>query len=188
MNFRPEAMTSSGQFPMAVAWIAYRDLEEVRKWSADYRGGSEHSDVALSKGAMARNFDGPILMKVRFLEQPPKPSAFPRWRYTENGPTRRQARNSRSARTWRHVRHFGPHCAMGFWVASGIDLNVRRWNARYPPSTGFELEVCRGPEERVDEVRREGWGSGYEACLASISSCSETVGTSTRAVPAYSPH
>lgn len=35
-EFRPEDL-AHWTLPMAVAWIAYMDLEEVREWSAPYR-------------------------------------------------------------------------------------------------------------------------------------------------------
>lgn len=67
-EFRPEAETH-WTLPMAVAWIAYLDLDEVREWSVPYRAECSYWFWQRWR----RGFDGPIY-EGWHLEQRSRPT------------------------------------------------------------------------------------------------------------------
>jgi hypothetical protein len=154
-EFSPEDQTQ-WTLPMAVAWIAYRELEVVREWSAPYR--AKCYDWHWQR--WRTGIDGPI-HEGWHLEQRSKPTlsllaiGAALDGVDEGRPPVMSIGGARDA-LWVALRE-------GFFTASGVNLKTGRreeidaldWN---------ELVAVEGRGER-DEVRRGPLGSGYRDLL-----------------------
>lgn len=149
-EFRPEAVTH-WTLPMAVAWIAYRDLEEVREWSAPYRAECLHWIWQRWRVGL----DGPI-QEGWHLDRRSKPTLSllrigAAIDCVEEKPPAMTIGEAQEA-LWIALQE-------GFFAASGIDTETDR-RVEIPPLDWHELVVVEGKGE-VDEVRRGLLGSGY---------------------------
>ena len=154
-EFRPEAETY-WTLPMAVAWIAYLDLDEVREWSAPYR--AECLDWQWQRWRIG--YDGPVY-EGWHLEQRHKPtlsllglSSI----YDAVADDRELAMPVSDARAalWVALRE-------GFFAATGIDTESGR-RVEIPALEWHELVPVEAKEES-DEVRRGLLGGGYREVL-----------------------
>lgn len=155
LEFRPEA-EPYWTIPMAVAWIAYLDLDEVREWYPPFREACSYwlwqrwrrgPDGAVREGwhlegreraSLARLGMG-ALFDARPTERPQEMSI-------------EDARKS----LWLALRE-------GFFAASGIDTETDR-RVEIAPLDWNELVPITG-RGGVDEVRRGPLGSGYREVL-----------------------
>jgi hypothetical protein len=152
--FLPEA-DAQWTLPMAVAWIAYLDLEEVRAWSAPYR--AECWDWQWQRWRVG--FDGPV-HEGWHLEQRSSPTlallgisaSLDR---AEGRPPHMTIREAQDA-LWIGLRE-------DFFRATGVDSQTGR-RIVIPPLDWHELVPVQGRGE-VDEVRRGPLGSGYSDVL-----------------------
>ena len=155
-DFRPET-TPQWTIPMAVAWISYLDLDEVREWSAPYREACWHWVWRRWRVG----FEGPV-NEGWFLEQRAKPTlalleisaTFDR----AQGGGREIFMTIADAREalWIALRE-------GFFAAHGIDLETGR-RVEIPALDWHELEPVQGKGE-IDEVRRGLLNTGYSDVL-----------------------
>ena len=154
-EFKPEAETH-WTIPMAVAWIAYLDLDEVREWSAPYR--SECFDWRWQRWRVG--FDGPV-HEGWHLEQRHKPtlsllslsSIYDK--VTDDRELAMPVKDAREA-LWVALRE-------GFFAATGIDTESGR-RVEIPALEWHELIPVEAQGES-DEVRRGLLGSGYREVL-----------------------
>ena len=142
--------------PMAVAWIAYRNFDEVREWHAAYRENSW--------GWIWRRWragpDGPV-HEGWHLEQRNPPSlallalgeAFDR--ADDDKSLVMSVRDAREA-LWAALQE-------GFFVASGVDLETNR-RVEVPSLDWHELVSVQGTGQ-IDEVRIGLMGTGYRDVL-----------------------
>src|SRR5262249_54861474 len=141
--------------PMAVAWLAYLDLDEVREWSAPYRTAC--FDWQWQRWRIG--FDGPIHEGWR-LEQWHKPTLsllslgpiYDRVRGREVAMTVKEARVA----LWAALRE-------GLLVATGVDTTTGR-RIEIPALEWHELVPVEAKAE-TDEVRRGLLGEGYREVL-----------------------
>lgn len=153
--FRAEAETH-WTLPMAVAWIAYLDLDEVREWSAPYRAECWH--WVWQRWRVG--FDGPVY-EGWHLEQRSKPTlamlgisaAVDR---AEGDKPLAMSIGEATEALWMALRE-------GFFVASGIDTQTDR-RVEIPKLEWHELVAVQGKGER-DEVRHGLTGNGYAEVL-----------------------
>jgi hypothetical protein len=153
--YRPEAETH-WTLPMAVAWIAYLDLDDVREWSAPYRAECFH----WLWQRWQRGFEGPVY-EGWHLEQRSRPtfsqlglaSAFER---AEGGKPMSMSITEAQKALWVGLRE-------GFFAASGVDFETGR-RVEIPALDWHELVPVQGHGE-VDEVRRGLLGTGYRDVL-----------------------
>ncbi|MEC5383070.1 hypothetical protein VSX64_19765 [Aurantimonas sp. C2-6-R+9] len=154
-DYRPEAQTH-WTLPMAVAWIAYLDLNEVREWSALYR--AECFDWLWQR--CRRGLDGPIY-EGWHLEQRSKPTlallgisaAIDR---AEGEEALNMSIREAQEALWIALRE-------GFFTASGIDTETNR-RVEIPGLEWHELVAVEGRGE-ADEVRRGMMSTGYRDVL-----------------------
>lgn len=154
-QFNPKRLTH-WTLPMAMAWIAYRDLAIVREWSALYcRECVEWHWRHWRVGA-----DGPIREGWK-LEQRPKPTvsllgivSVLKQEAGEDAPTV-SIREAQEA-LWTALQE-------DFFAASGVD-QATGLRVAIPALEWHELLLVEGPGS-VDEVRRGLLGSGYRDVL-----------------------
>jgi len=154
-EFRPEDETH-WTLPMAVAWIAYLDLNDVREWSAPYREACTY--WLWRKWQLG--FDGAV-HEGWFLEQFSKPtfallgiaSAFDR---AESEKPMSMTVSEAQAALWVALRE-------GFFAASGIEVATGR-RVEIKALDWHELVPIQGRGE-VDEVRFGLLGTGYRDVL-----------------------
>jgi hypothetical protein len=153
--YRPEAETH-WTLPMAVAWIAYLDLNEVREWSEPYRAECWH----WLWQRWRVGFDGPVY-EGWHLEQRSKPSlallSIGEALDANEGeaPKVMSIKEARES-LWMALRE-------GFFVGSGIDSQTGR-RVEIPALAWHDLVSVQGPGER-DEVRQGLMGDGYTEVL-----------------------
>lgn len=154
-EFRPEAETH-WTLVMAVAWIAYLDLEKVREWSACYR--EECFDWHWRRWRVGP--DGPI-HEGWFLEQRIRPTLNLLGisgvidRAEAGKPLFMSISEAREA-LWIALRE-------GFIAASGIDFKMGQ-RVNIPALEWHELVPVEGKGE-IDEVRHGLLGAGYRDVL-----------------------
>lgn len=153
-EFRPEA-EMSWTLPMSVAWIAYRDIEVVREWSAPYRENCW--DWLWQKWRVG--FDGPV-HEGWHLEQRSSPTLAllgisEALDQVDGEPPEMTIREAREA-LWLALQE-------SFFNASGIDLETGR-RVQIPALDWHELKPVEGRGE-TDEVRRQLMGSGFSHVL-----------------------
>lgn len=153
-EFRPESVTHWA-LPMAVAWIAYLDLDQVREWSAPYR----EACLEWRWQRWRLGFDGPI-SEGWHLERRSKPT-LPRLGISatldgreDPGALAMSVSDAQDA-LWVALRE-------GFFAASGIDTETNQ-RVEIPALHWHEL-ISIETKER-DEVRRGRLGSGYREVL-----------------------
>jgi len=142
--------------PMAVAWIAYRDLEEVREWHAPFRENCW--DWIWRRWRVGP--DGPV-HEGWHLEQRHRATlsllsigeALDRTDSQKS--LMMSVREAREA-LWSALQE-------GFFVASGVDLETNR-RAEIPSLDWHELVSVEGPGQ-IDEVRIGLMGTGYKDVL-----------------------
>lgn len=150
-EFRPEDLTH-WTLPMAVAWIAYLDLDEVREWSSLYR--AECYDWHWQRWRVG--FEGPV-HEGWHLEQRHQPTlsllsisgSFDS--VHESKPPVMSVGDARKA-LWIVLQE-------GLFTATGVDLETQR-RVEIPTPDWYELVAVEGRGE-IDEVRRGLLGSGY---------------------------
>jgi hypothetical protein len=154
-EFRPEFETH-WTLPMAVAWIAYLDLDEVREWSVPYR--AECFNWRWQRWRVG--FDGPV-HEGWHLEQRHQPtlSLFSLSSIHDGVTGDRElampVKNAREA-LWLALRE-------GFFAANGIDSATGR-RVEIPALEWHELVLVEAKNE-TDEVRRGLLGDGYRDVL-----------------------
>lgn len=153
-EFRPEA-EAQWPLPMAVAWIAYLDLEKVREWSAPYRAACR--DWHWQRWRVG--FDGPI-HEGWHLEQRSPPSLSLLGisvclDQVDGTPPQRTVGEARDA-LWIALRD-------DFFRASGISRESGK-RVEVPPLDWHELVLVTGKSD-IDEVRRGSMGNGYSGIL-----------------------
>jgi hypothetical protein len=154
-EFRPES-EPYWTVPMAVAWIVYLDLDEVREWFAPFREACSYwhwrrwrhgLDGEVTEGWLLESRSRPTLtlleMGVLWDDRP------------SDKPLHMSVGEARKA-LWQMLRE-------GFIVASGIDMETGR-RVEIAPLDWNELISVQGPRE-IDEVRRGLLGSGYREVL-----------------------
>lgn len=152
---RPEVETH-WTLPMAVAWIAYLDLDAVREWSAPYRAECWHWIWQRWR----IGFDGPV-HEGWHLEQRSTPSlallsiAEALDAAEGEAPMAMSIKQAREA-LWMALRE-------GFFIGSGIDSQTDR-RVEIPALDWFELVPVQGKNER-DEVRHGLLGHGFHDIL-----------------------
>lgn len=153
--YRPEA-EKHWTLPMAVAWIAYLDLDEVRQWSAPFRAECWHWIWQRWRVG----FDGPV-HEGWHLEQRSTPSLALLSigeavdAAEDDVPKATSVKQAREA-LWMALRE-------GFFVSSGIDSQTGR-RVEIPALEWHELVPVLGKGER-DEVRHGLLGHGYSDVL-----------------------
>jgi hypothetical protein len=153
--FRPENETH-WTLPMAVAWIAYLDLDEVREWSAPFRAECWHWIWQRWRVG----FDGPV-HEGWHLEQRSTPSlallSIGEAVDVADGeaPKAMSIKQAREA-LWLALRE-------GFFAASGIESQTGR-RVEIPALEWHELVPVLGKGEQ-DEVRHGLLGQGYSNVL-----------------------
>ncbi len=154
-EFRPESETH-WTLPMAVAWIAYLDLDSVREWSAPYREGSTYwlwrkwqlgFDGAAHEGWFLEQFSKPTLALLGIA------SAFDR---AEGEKPMSMSVSEAQAALWVALRE-------GFFAASGVDVVTGR-RVEIRALDWHELVPVQGHGE-IDEVRFGLLGIGYRDVL-----------------------
>jgi hypothetical protein len=154
-EFRPENL-SQWTFAMAVAWISYRDIEEVRNWSSPYREAC--FDWIWRRYRVG--LDGPI-QEGWHLEQRHRPTLSllaigAALDGAEGGkPLAMPVRDAKEA-LWAALQE-------GLFSANGIDLETDR-RTEIPALDWHELVAVEGRGE-IDEVRRGPMGSGFRDLL-----------------------
>lgn len=153
-TFRPET-EAHWTLPMSVAWIATRDLEEVREWSEPFRAASYHWVWRRWRVG----FDGPVY-EGWHLDQKSRPtlallSLAEAYHKAEGGKPSLPIPQAREA-LWNALRE-------RFLVASGIDSATNR-RAEIPDIEWHDLVAIESKGE-VDEVRRGSLGTGYREVL-----------------------
>ncbi|UDL87216.1 hypothetical protein LGH82_18635 [Mesorhizobium sp. PAMC28654] len=154
-EYRPEA-ESRWTITMAVAWISYLDLDEVRNWWEPYLKACTHwiwrrwrvgPDGAVQEGWFLEGRSRPTLALLSI-----------RSAYDRVAGVREQQMTVEDARQalWIALRE-------GFFVASGIDFETEH-RVEIPALDWNELVPVQGKGE-VDEVRRGLLGSGYRDVL-----------------------
>lgn len=153
-EYRPEA-EAQWTLPMAVSWIAYLDLEEVREWSAPYRAACW--DWHWQRWRVG--FDGPIHEGWHLEQHSPPTLALlgigASLVQDDSTPLQMTIKAAREA-LWIALRE-------DFFRASGIDLDTGR-REPIPPLDWHELVPVTSKGD-VDEVRRGSMGSGYSDIL-----------------------
>lgn len=141
---------------MAVAWVAYRELDQVREWFAPFRENCWEWRWQRWRVGL----DGPV-HEGWHLEQRGRPTlsllalAGALHRVDEHDPSVMYVRDAKEA-LWVALRE-------GLFAASGIDLETDR-RTDIPALDWHELVAVEGRGE-VDEVRRGSMGSGYRDIL-----------------------
>lgn len=154
-TFRPEAL-GHWTLPMAVAWIAYLDLDDVREWSAPYR--AECRDWHWQRWRVG--FDGPV-HEGWHLEERSKPTLALLSlgaiydKVAEGKPLSMSIGDAQEA-LWMALRE-------GFFLATGIDTETGR-RVEIPALEWHELVPVQTKGEQ-DEVRRGLLGHGYRDVL-----------------------
>lgn len=155
-EFRPEAETH-WTIVMAVAWISYLDLDEVREWSAPFQEACTH----WTWQRWRLGFDGPV-HEGWHLERRSRPTLAllgigSAYDAAEAGGRSQQMTVSEARETlWIALRE-------GFFAASGIDFESDR-RTEIPALDWHELEPVQGKGES-DEVRRGPLGNGFRDVL-----------------------
>lgn len=154
-EFRPEA-EPQWTITMAVAWLVYLDLEQVREWFAPYRGACTHwiwrrwrngPTGGVSEGWLLEGRSKPTLARLGMGSL-----------WDNRGDNLSQYMTVREAQEalWMALRE-------GLFVASGIPLQSDR-RTEIPPLDWNELVAVEGRGER-DEVRYGQLGTGYRDVL-----------------------
>ncbi|MEP9386778.1 hypothetical protein [Mesorhizobium sp. KR9-304] len=152
---RPELL-AYWTLPMAVAWIAYLDLDEVREWSLPYR--SECFDWRWQRWRVG--FDGPV-HEGWHLEQRHKPTlsllslSSIHDDVTDDKKLAMPVKAAREA-LWMALRE-------GFFTATGIDTETGR-RVEISALDWHELVPVEATDE-TDEVRRGLLSEGYREVL-----------------------
>ena len=154
-EFRPEAELH-WTLPMAVAWIAYLDLDEVREWSAPYRAAC----LDWHWQRWRRGFDGPIY-EGWHLEQRSKPTLSllgisAAMDCVEGEKPLIMSIGAAQEDLWIALRE-------GFFAASGVDTETSR-RVEIPALEWRELVPVQGRGE-VEEARRGMLTTGYRDIL-----------------------
>jgi len=154
-EFRPEAL-SHWTLPMAVAWIAYLDLDEVRQWSAPYCEAC--FDWHWQRWRVG--LDGPIYDGWH-LEQRRRPTLSllglgAALDLAEDSKAFAMSLGDAREALWAALKE-------GFFTASGIDLESDR-RTEIPALDWHELVPVEG-RGQTDEVRRGLMGTGYRDVL-----------------------
>jgi hypothetical protein len=154
-EFRPEALTH-WTLPMAVAWIAFLDLDEVREWSAPYR--ADCREWLWQRWRVG--FEGPI-HEGWHLEARSKPTlallglSATYDNVAKGKPLSMSIDEAREA-LWIALRE-------GFFPATGIDTETGR-RVEIPALEWRELVPVQTKGD-ADEVRRGLLGHGYRDVL-----------------------
>lgn len=155
--FRPEKMTD-WTLPMALAWIIYLDLDEVREWHAGYRAETWH----WIHQTWRVGFGGPVYTGWLLEQRRPPTMAGLAISIAQDtvdddeGPKPTMTSREAQEGLWIMLRD-------GFFKASGIDTTTGR-RVEIPSLDWNELVPVQGPAE-VDEVRHGLLGEGYREVL-----------------------
>lgn len=154
-KFRPEA-EPYWTIPMAVAWIAYLDLDEVREWYPPFRAACFHwlwqrwrrgPDGEPLEGWHLEGRQRATLLRLKMgALWDARPAERPQEMSIEEA----------QKALWLALRE-------GFFAASGIDTETGR-RVEIAPLDWNELQPFEGPGE-TDEVRRGPLASGYREVL-----------------------